>query len=112
MDSRRSLIWTRDEAAEEFEGEELLTVDVVDLLTAFRRLLHRLGEEARLQMHRDTTTYLDSDAAGKLKMREYYEWVDRNSPGAPDTVPKPHFNLAGRRAARCGARVNRRRFET
>jgi segregation and condensation protein A len=59
MDSRRSLIWTRDEAAEEFEGEELLTVDVVDLLTAFRRLLHRLGEEARLQMHRDTVSVAD-----------------------------------------------------
>jgi segregation and condensation protein A len=45
MDSRRSLIWTRDEAAEEFEGEELLTVDVVDLLTAFR--------------HRDTVSVAD-----------------------------------------------------
>ena len=56
MDSRRNLIWTRDKVAEEFEGEELLTVDVLDLLGAFRQLLHRLGEEARLQMHRDTVS--------------------------------------------------------
>jgi segregation and condensation protein A len=56
MDSRRSLVWTRVEVPEEFRDEELLAVDLVDLLKAFRGLLGRLGEEARLQLKRDTVS--------------------------------------------------------
>ena len=36
-----------------------------------------------LQMHPDTTAFLDNDAAGKLKMAEYYNWIQKNKPGAP-----------------------------
>ena len=36
-----------------------------------------------LQMHPDTVFYIDSDAAGKLKMRDYYEWIQLKKPGAP-----------------------------
>jgi glucosamine-6-phosphate deaminase len=36
-----------------------------------------------LQMHPDAAMFLDGDAAGKLKMREYYEWVQKKKPGAP-----------------------------
>jgi len=59
MDSRRSLVWTRMEVPEEFRDEELLAVDLMDLLKAFRGLLGRLGEEARLQLKRDTVSVAD-----------------------------------------------------
>jgi len=38
-----------------------------------------------LQMHRDTTLFLDREAAGGLTMIEYYEWVQAKGPGAPRT---------------------------
>ena len=56
MDSRRSLIYTRDEMDEEFRGEELLTVDLFDLLKAFRGLLGRLGQEEQLALRRDNVS--------------------------------------------------------
>jgi segregation and condensation protein A len=56
MDSRRSLVWTREVIPEEYHGEELLAVDLFDLLKAFRGLLGRLGEEARLQLKRDNVS--------------------------------------------------------
>jgi segregation and condensation protein A len=56
MDSVRSLIWTREQMSNEFEGEELLAVDMFDLLKAFRGLLSRLGEEARLRLKRDNVS--------------------------------------------------------
>ena len=57
IDSRRTLIWTRDgEPPAEFAGEELLTVDLVDLLASFRRLLGRLDEDARLALKRDSVS--------------------------------------------------------
>src|SRR5207302_10452725 len=34
-----------------------------------------------LQMHEDTTVYVDDDAASKLQMREYYDWVQQKKPG-------------------------------
>jgi glucosamine-6-phosphate deaminase len=36
-----------------------------------------------LQLHSDTKVYVDSDAASKLKMREYFEWIQQKKPGAP-----------------------------
>ena len=36
-----------------------------------------------LQMHPDATVYVDKEAASDLKMREYYEWIQKNKPGAP-----------------------------
>jgi glucosamine-6-phosphate deaminase len=36
-----------------------------------------------LQMHPDATVYVDGEAAGKLKMREYYDWIQVHKPGAP-----------------------------
>ena len=38
-----------------------------------------------LQMHEDVTVYVDEDAAGKLKMRDYYDWIQQKKPGAPRT---------------------------
>jgi len=60
IDSVRSLIWTRDgRVPPEFAGEELLAVDMFDLVTAFRKLIHRLGEEQRLQLRRDDVSVAD-----------------------------------------------------
>jgi len=53
MESRQTLIWTRSSIPDEFEGEELLAVDMLDLMRAFKTLLSRLGEEARLRLKRD-----------------------------------------------------------
>lgn len=36
-----------------------------------------------LQMHPHATVFADAEAAGKLKMRDYYQWVQKNKPGAP-----------------------------
>lgn len=36
-----------------------------------------------LQLHRDTIAYLDDEAASKLKLYEYYRWVQEKRPGAP-----------------------------
>lgn len=59
IDSRRSLIWTRDDVDRTFADEELLAVDMFDLMRAFRQLLGRLGEEARLRLKRDTVSVAD-----------------------------------------------------
>ena len=36
-----------------------------------------------LQLHPNSQIFLDAPAAEKLKMREYYEWIQANKPGAP-----------------------------
>jgi len=36
-----------------------------------------------LQLHEDTKVFLDESAAGKLKMRDYYTWIQNKKPGAP-----------------------------
>jgi len=36
-----------------------------------------------LQLHPDVTAFLDREAAGKLSMLEYYEWIHAKSIGAP-----------------------------
>jgi len=59
IDSRRHLIWTRDDMAREFEGEELLVADLFDLLESFRGLLGRLDEETRLHLKRDNVSVAD-----------------------------------------------------
>jgi segregation and condensation protein A len=60
IDSVRSLIWTRDgKVPSEFEGEELLAVDLMDLVGAFRKLLSRLGEDERLRLERDDVSVAD-----------------------------------------------------
>jgi segregation and condensation protein A len=59
IDSRRHLIWTRDDVAEEFAGEELLVVELFDLLKSFQSLLGRLDEESRRQLKRDTVSVAD-----------------------------------------------------
>ena len=63
IDSVRSLIWTRDgRVPAEFEGEELLTVELFDVIAAFKKLLDRLGEDAKLQMTRDDVSVADKVA--------------------------------------------------
>jgi segregation and condensation protein A len=62
MESRRTLIWTRDEIPGEFEGEELIAVDMVDLMRAFKTLLGRLGDEARLRLKRDNVSVAEKIA--------------------------------------------------
>jgi len=60
IDSVRSLIWTRDgRVPQEFEGEELLTVELFDVIAAFKKLLDRLGEDARIQVTRDDVSVAD-----------------------------------------------------
>src|SRR5687768_8578886 len=36
-----------------------------------------------LQLHPSTRVYVDEAAAGQLRMREYFDWVQHNKPGAP-----------------------------
>jgi segregation and condensation protein A len=63
IDSVRSLIWTRDgRIPHEFEGEELLTVELFDVIAAFKKLLDRLGEDARMQLTRDDVSVADKIA--------------------------------------------------
>jgi segregation and condensation protein A len=62
MESRRSLIWTREAIPEEFEGEELLAVNMFDLLRAFKKLLGRLGDEARIRLKRDNVSVAEKIA--------------------------------------------------
>jgi len=63
IDSVRSLIWTRDgKIPEEFEGEELLAVELFDVIAAFKKLLDRLGEDARVQLSRDDVSVADKIA--------------------------------------------------
>lgn len=60
IDSVRSLIWTRDGTVPaEFAGEELLAVELFDMVAAFKKLLDRLGEEARLRFKRDDVSVAD-----------------------------------------------------
>lgn len=59
LESRQGLVWTRTGIPEEFEGEELLAVDMFDLLRAFRKLLGRLGDDARQQLSRETVSVAD-----------------------------------------------------
>lgn len=60
IDSVRSLIWTRDgRVPQEFEGEELLAVELFDVIAAFKKLLDRLGEDAKLQLKRDDVSVAD-----------------------------------------------------
>ena len=63
IDSVRSLIWTRDgKIPDEFEGEELLAVELFDVLAAFKKLLDRLGEDAKIQLTRDDVSVADKIA--------------------------------------------------
>jgi glucosamine-6-phosphate deaminase len=36
-----------------------------------------------LQHHPDVRVYVDAPAAGELKMRDYYDWIQKMKPGAP-----------------------------
>jgi glucosamine-6-phosphate deaminase len=36
-----------------------------------------------LQLHPDAMVYVDEPAASKLKMRDYYQWIQEKKPGAP-----------------------------
>jgi len=62
LDSRRQLIWTREEVPADFRDEEMLAVDLVDLVKAFRELLSRLGEEARIHIRRDRVSVAEKIA--------------------------------------------------
>ena len=47
-----------------------------------------------LQLHADTTVYIDRAAASKLEMTDYYEWIEAKQPGAPKSIPAPHFRTS------------------
>lgn len=38
-----------------------------------------------LQLHPDSLIIIDDAAAGKLKMKEYYKWIQEKKPGAPSS---------------------------
>jgi glucosamine-6-phosphate deaminase len=42
-----------------------------------------MNTASALQLHPEARVFLDESAAGKLKMREYYDWVAKMKPGAP-----------------------------
>jgi glucosamine-6-phosphate deaminase len=47
-----------------------------------------------LQLHADTTVFIDRAASKKLQMIEYYEWIEAKQPGAPKSIPSPHFRTS------------------
>ena len=98
---------TIDDNARFFEKREdvpiyAITMGVGTILEARRLLLVANGETkadavaqaiegpvtsmitaSALQLHPDSVIFIDDDAAAKLKMREYYQWIQQNKPGAP-----------------------------
>ena len=117
---------TIDDNARFFEHSEdvpiyAITMGVGTILEAKRLMLLATGENkadavaaaiegpvtsmitaSALQLHRDAIVLLDRAAASKLKMIEYYDWIEEKRPGAPsvDAAPPiapPHFT---RKAAR------------
>lgn len=36
-----------------------------------------------LQLHEESMVFVDEEAAGELKMRDYYKWIQKMKPGAP-----------------------------
>ena len=42
-----------------------------------------MNTASALQLHRESLFFLDAPAAGKLKMVEYYNWIQEKKPGAP-----------------------------
>jgi glucosamine-6-phosphate deaminase len=42
-----------------------------------------MNTASALQLHPSSTVVIDHDAAGKLKMKDYYEWIQKMKPGAP-----------------------------
>lgn len=42
-----------------------------------------MNTASALQMHESTRVFVDKEAASKLKMLEYYEWIQDKKPGAP-----------------------------
>jgi len=82
LDSARSLVWTRGASVpEELLGEETIEADLFDLLRAFRSLLERLGEEARLRVRRDRISIAERivwlgerlEALGRASFFELFE---------------------------------------
>ena len=43
-----------------------------------------MNTASALQLHRDVTYYLDRAAATKLKLIDYYEWIQEKAPDAPE----------------------------
>jgi segregation and condensation protein A len=77
IDSIRSLIWTREgPPPPEFAGEEMVIADLYDLISAFRKLLGRMGDEARLRLRSDDVSVADKigwltdllEASGSLNL--------------------------------------------
>lgn len=58
-------------AAEMTQGETVVEASLVDLLTAFRKVLRSIGEDERLEFRRDTLPVADSIA----RIWELLEWV-------------------------------------
>ena len=42
-----------------------------------------MNTASALQLHKDVAYFLDRKAAGKLKMIDYYEWIQKKAPEAP-----------------------------
>lgn len=50
-----------------------------------------MNTASALQMHPHVISLLDEEAASELQMTEYYQWIQQHQPGAPASVPNPHF---------------------
>ncbi|MBZ5640520.1 MAG: segregation/condensation protein A [Acidobacteriia bacterium] len=84
IDSIRSLIWTREGSVPpQFAGEELVVADLYDLISAFRKLLGRLDDEARLRLARDDVSVADKigwladllEGAGSVNLMTLFEEI-------------------------------------
>jgi glucosamine-6-phosphate deaminase len=111
---------TIEDNARFFEGSDdvpiyAITMGVGTILEAKRLMLLATGENkadavaaaiegpvtsmitaSALQLHRDVVVLLDHAAASKLKMIEYYDWIEAKRPGAPivdagPPIAPPHF---------------------
>ena len=70
----RTLVLVANSAKQADAVAQMIEGPVTSMLTA-----------SALQLHPHAKVFVDEPAAGKLKMREYYDWVAKKKPGAPQT---------------------------
>lgn len=60
-----------------------MNADEVSKAAAIEGPVSCICTASALQLHPDAVVLLDHGAAGKLKMRKYYKWIQDHKPNAP-----------------------------
>jgi glucosamine-6-phosphate deaminase len=68
----RKLVLVANKKSKASAGAAAIEGPVTSMITA-----------SALQLHPDAMIFLDDESASELKMRDYYEWIQANKPGAP-----------------------------